>query len=111
MLVYGGPHVQLAVDDWSVTAALTPQALARGGIAVMCLDNRGSARRGLEFEKAVHGRLGHLEVEDQKAGVAWAVSEHIADPERVVVYGGSYGGYMTLRCLELAPEVFRAGCA
>jgi dipeptidyl-peptidase-4 len=111
VFVYGGPHVQLAVDDWSATAALRPQALARSGIAVMCLDNRGSARRGLEFEKAVYGHLGELEVEDQKAGVAWAVAEGIADPDRVAVYGGSYGGYMTLRCLELAPEVFRAGCA
>lgn len=111
VFVYGGPLVQLAVDDWSATAALRPQALVRRGIAVMCLDNRGSARRGLEFESAVHGRLGHVEVEDQKAGVAWAVSKKIADPDRVAVYGSSYGGYMTLRCLELAPEVFRAACA
>jgi dipeptidyl-peptidase-4 len=111
VVVYGGPHAQLAVDDWSVTAALRPQALVRRGIAVMCLDNRGSARRGADFERAVYGHLGHLEVEDQKAGVAWAVAEQIADPDRVAIYGWSYGGYMTLRCLELAPEVFRAGCA
>ena len=111
--MYGGPHAQLAVDDWSATAALRPQALVRRGmLAVGCASTiAAGAQRGLEFEKAVYGRLGNLEVQDQKAGVAWAVAEHIADPDRVAVYGWSYGGYMALRCLELAPETFCAGCA
>ncbi len=109
--VYGGPAVQRVVDDWSSTTAMRAQALARLGCNVLAVDNRGSARRGLAFESAVWRRLGEVEVADQVTGVAWAVSEGLADPRRVGVFGWSYGGYMTLQLLARAPEVFRAGVA
>jgi dipeptidyl-peptidase-4 len=109
--VYGGPHAQHAVDDWLVTAQLRAQALRRLGCAVMLVDNRGTARRGLAFEAAISRHLGTVEVADQVAAVRWATDSGRADPERVAIYGWSYGGYMALRCLELAPEVFRAGVA
>ena len=109
--VYGGPHVQLAVDDWRPTVELRAQALRRHGIGVIVVDNRGSARRGLRFEAAIARRMGTLEVADQLAAVRWAVSSGLADPARVACYGWSYGGYMTLRLLELAPATFRAGVA
>lgn len=109
--VYGGPHVQLAVNDWGPTAAMRAQALRRLGIAVLVVDNRGSDRRGLAFEAAVHRRMGELEVQDQVAAVRWAVAEGLADPDRVGVYGWSYGGYMALRCLGRAPGTFRVGVA
>jgi dipeptidyl-peptidase 4 len=109
--VYGGPHVQLAVNDWGPTVFMRAQALRRLGFAVLVVDNRGSARRGVAFESAVHRRMGEVEVDDQVAGVAWAVSAGLADPERVGVYGWSYGGYMALRCLGKAPGTFRVGVA
>ncbi|MHB1989009.1 MAG: S9 family peptidase [Acidimicrobiales bacterium] len=109
--VYGGPHAQLAVNDWGPTAVLRAQALRRNGIGVMMLDNRGSARRGLGFEKAIWHNMGALEVADQVRGVKWAVAQGLADPTRVGIYGWSYGGYMTLRCLALASDTFRAGVA
>ena len=109
--VYGGPHVQLAVDDWRPTVFMRAQALRRLGFAVLVVDNRGSARRGLRFEAAVHRRMGGVEVADQVAGVRWAVAAGLADPARVGVFGWSYGGYMTLMCLGRAPETFRAGVA
>jgi dipeptidyl-peptidase-4 len=109
--LYGGPHAQLVVDDWSATVTLRRQALRRFGCAVLVVDNRGSARRGLRFEGVLRFRMSEVEVADQVAGVRWAVERGLADPERVGVYGWSYGGYMTLHCLVQAPEVFRAGVA
>lgn len=111
LAVYGGPHVQLARDDWAPTVALRAQALRRRGVAVLVVDNRGSARRGVAFEQAVWRNLGDLEVADQVAGVRWAAGGGMCDPDRVAVYGWSYGGYMVLRCLEKAPGTFVAGVA
>ena len=109
--VYGGPLAQRVADSWDATADLRAQALSQLGYCVLKLDNRGSARRGVEFEAAVRHRLGQLEVLDQLDGVAWAVAEGLIDPDRVAVYGWSYGGYMALRCLAAAPGVFRAAIA
>ncbi len=109
--VYGGPHMQLAVDDWGPTVFMRAQALRRLGFAILVVDNRGSARRGLRFEAAIHRRMGEVEVADQVAGVRWAVASGLADPARVGLFGWSYGGYMTLLCLGRAPETFRAGVA
>ena len=109
--VYGGPQAQLVVNDWAPTVYMRAQALRRLGFAVLVVDNRGSARRGLRFESAVHLRFGEVEVEDQVTAVRWAVATGRADPERVGAYGWSYGGYMTLRCLGRAPDTFRAGVA
>jgi dipeptidyl-peptidase-4 len=107
--VYGGPHVQYVQDSWGVAVDLRAQYLASRGFAVLKVDNRGSARRGLAFESAIHGRMGTIEVDDQVDGVRHLVSLGVADPARVGVYGWSYGGYMTLLCLARAPEVFKVG--
>jgi dipeptidyl-peptidase 4 len=110
VIVYGGPHVQTVTNSWSLTADLTAQFLADRGFAVWKTDNRGSNRRGHAFEAALDRNMGSVEVRDQVDGVRFvAASWPGVDTSRVGVTGGSYGGYMTLRCLELAPEVFKAG--
>lgn len=112
VLVYGGPHVQTVTDTWSMTADLTAQFLAQSGFAVWKADNRGSARRGVAFESALHLHMGEVEVRDQEDGVRFVVaSQPEVDPLRVGISGGSYGGYMTLRALMLAPDTFKAGVA
>ncbi len=108
---YGGPHVQLVVDEWRLTAAMRAQHLRSKGFLVATVDNRGSARRGLAFEGAVRRKLGHVEVQDQVDGVRWLVERGLADPDRVGIYGWSYGGYMALMCLAQAPDVFKAAVA
>jgi dipeptidyl aminopeptidase/acylaminoacyl peptidase len=55
--------------------------------------------------------MGKPELEDYLDGVNWLVSEHNADPTRIGIYGGSYGGFMTFMALFNAPEVFKAGAA
>ncbi|MBK5911132.1 hypothetical protein CCR85_06460 [Rhodothalassium salexigens] len=104
--VYGGPGVQRVSKSWSVDFN---QILARQGYAVMSLDNRGSANRGQAFEGAIYRRMGQAEVADQLAGLDHLIEAGIADPERVGVWGWSYGGYMTLMLLAQAPERFAAG--
>jgi dipeptidyl-peptidase-4 len=111
VLVYGGPHAQLVVDGWGLTAAMRAQYLRSQGFLVAVCDNRGSARRGLAFEGVLRGRLGAAEVDDQVDFVRWLVGQGLADAERVGVYGWSYGGYMALMLLARAPEVYRAAVA
>ncbi len=109
--VYGGPHAQMVTRGWRMTVAMRAQALRRMGYLVFALDNRGSARRGLAFEGAIRHRMGELEVEDQVDGVNWLVEHGLADPERVGIYGWSYGGYMAAMCLARAPQTFRCAVA
>jgi dipeptidyl-peptidase-4 len=107
--VYGGPHAQRVMDEWLLTVDLRAQYLARKGFLVFKLDNRGSANRGLAFEGALNRRFGTVEVDDQVAGVRWLVENENVDPDRVGVFGWSYGGYMTLMTMLRAPDMFRVG--
>ena len=112
VIVYGGPHVQTVADHWGITADLTAQYLTERGFAVWKMDNRGSARRGHAFEAALNRNMGGVEVRDQADGVKFVVASWpVVDASRVGITGGSYGGYMTLRALTEAPEVFKAGVA
>jgi len=105
---YGGPHVQFVSNQWSLTADLRAQFLRAQGFLVLKVDNRGSHRRGLAFEQPVRKRLGTVEVDDQVAGVAWAVRAGWANPRRVAIAGWSYGGYLSAMCLATAPATFHA---
>ena len=109
--VYGGPHAQLVVNGWQATVYMRAQYLAQQGFLVFVLDNRGRARRGLAFEAPLKFNMGDIEVRDQVDGVRWLVDQGLADPDRVGIYGWSYGGYMTLMCLARAPETFKVGVA
>jgi len=107
--VYGGPGAQQVLDDW--TGSSFTQILTRAGYVVFQLDNRGSAFRGTAFQAPIHDLLGNVEVADQVLGARWLGSQTFVDPQRIGVWGWSYGGYMTLMLMFKAPEVFRAGVA
>ncbi|MFP4343451.1 MAG: S9 family peptidase [Anaerolineales bacterium] len=109
--VYGGPHAQRVTNSWMPTVDLRAQHLRGLGFDVFVLDNRGSGRRGLAFESALHRKMGAVEVRDQVDGVRWLVDRGFADPEAVGIYGWSYGGYMAATALARAPEVFKAAVA
>lgn len=109
--VYGGPHAQVVQDSWALTADLQAQYLAARGFAVMRVDNRGSARRGLDFEAPLKNRFGSVEVADQIDGVRYAVAQGWVDGDRVGMTGWSYGGFMTLMCMLREPDVFKVGVA
>ncbi|MGI9252862.1 MAG: DPP IV N-terminal domain-containing protein [Thermomicrobiales bacterium] len=109
---YGGPGSQRVTDGWTATSDLRPEALGEQGFLVLKLDNRGTARRGREWETITYQRSGEIELRDQLTGVEWlAANVPEADTGRVGIYGWSYGGYMTLLALSRAPEVFKVGAA
>jgi dipeptidyl-peptidase-4 len=111
VLVYGGPSHQTVTDGWDMTVDLRAQMLAEHGFVVLKVDNRGSARRGLDFERVIARHMGGVEVEDQVAGVRWLAALGLGDAARVGVCGWSYGGYMTLMTMLKARSVFKAGVA
>ena len=106
--VYGGPGVQRVRQEMP---PLMLQLFAQAGFGVFELDNRGSTNRSAAFEKAIHRRLGKVEVEDQLRGLEYLRTLDWVDPARIAVFGHSYGGYMTLMCLATAPDAFAAGVA
>lgn len=109
--IYGGPHAQRVVDTWSTTVDMRAQALRSRGYLVVKIDNRGSARRGLAFEGAIRHDLGRLELEDQQDGVAALAAEGLVDPNRVGIYGWSYGGYLSAMAVVRYPETFKLAVA
>lgn len=110
--VYGGPAAQTVTRAWpSRGDHWFSQYLAQQGYLVFSLDNRGTPRRGVQFERALFRRQGSVEVEDQKLGVAWLRSQPWVDGERIAVHGWSNGGYMTLMLLGQAPDHYRCGVA
>jgi dipeptidyl-peptidase-4 len=107
--VYGGPHVQSVKQSRAVTLDLRSQWLAAQGYVVVRIDNRGTSGRGIAFERAVHGKFGTVDVDDQVAALEQVLAKTPeADPQRIGVVGWSYGGYMALRCLQRRPDVFSA---
>ncbi|MEZ5962874.1 MAG: DPP IV N-terminal domain-containing protein [Planctomycetota bacterium] len=113
LYVYGGPHSQLVTDSWgrADARALWLEWMASQGCIVATLDNRGTRNRGIEFEQVVHRHLGRVEVEDQVAAVRHLLALGFVDGSRVGVHGWSYGGYMTLRLMLSAPDLFCCGAA
>jgi len=110
VMVYGGPHVQTVTNTYRMANDPSVFPYTSKGIAVWKMDNRGSSRRGKAFESAVFKNLGTLEVQDQVDGVRHVLKAFPeVDGSRVGITGGSYGGYMTLRALQLAPETFHVG--
>ncbi len=77
--------------------------LARQGYVVLDMDYRASAGYGRDWRTAIYRQMGHPELEDLLDGKKWLVQQAAADPKRVGLYGGSYGGFMTLMALFRAP--------
>jgi len=108
VFTYGGPHGSQVHRHWSVGFN---QLLARQGFVVFTVDNRGTGGRGTAFDDPIYKAMGGVEIDDNIAAVQWLASQPGIDPERIAIYGGSYGGYMSLLALFKAPELFRAGVA
>ena len=87
------------------------QAFLDEGFAVLSLNYRGSTTFGREFEQAIWGRLGELEIEDMAAAHRWLDRLGIAIPDRILLTGWSYGGYLTLLGLGRQPELWAGGMA
>jgi len=85
--------------------------LTEQGYHVLDMDFRASEGYGRDWRTAIYRQMGTPELEDLIDGVDWLVDEHGANPDRVGLYGGSYGGFMAFMALFKAPEIFKAGAA
>ncbi|RDI63363.1 S9 family peptidase [Nocardia pseudobrasiliensis] len=103
LLVHGGPWAR---DSWGYEP--TAQLLANRGYAVLQINFRGSTGFGKAFVQAAIGEFAGRMHDDLLDGVRWAVARGYADPDRVAVFGGSYGGYAALVGASFTPDVFAA---
>ncbi|MBL0164492.1 MAG: prolyl oligopeptidase family serine peptidase [Xanthomonadales bacterium] len=85
--------------------------LTSKGYVVLDMDYRASAGYGRDWRTTIYRQMGHPELEDLIDGVNWLVATQSVDARHVGVYGGSYGGFMSLMAMFRAPEVFSAGAA
>jgi dipeptidyl aminopeptidase/acylaminoacyl peptidase len=104
LLVHGGPWYR---DRWGYNGVV--QWLANRGYAVLQVNFRGSTGYGKHFINAATREWGGKMHTDLVDGVEWAIGKGIADPKRIGIFGGSYGGYATLVGLTFTPELFRCG--
>ena len=101
---HGGPWYR---DRWRFNPEV--QFLANRGYAVFQMNFRGSTGYGRQFWEASFKQWGRKMQDDVTDGVRWLVKEGIADPKRIAIYGGSYGGYATLAGLAFTPDLYAAG--
>lgn len=104
--IHGGP-------TWhdSDSFAAGPAAWVDHGYAVVRVNYRGSTGYGREWTDALKHRVGLIELEDIAAVREWAVSSGVADPAKLILAGGSWGGYLTLLGLGTQPEAWALGLA
>ncbi|GAA3961847.1 prolyl oligopeptidase family serine peptidase [Actinomadura viridis] len=104
--VHGGPTAQ-DEDSFVPSAA----AWIDHGFAVVRVNYRGSTGYGSQWRDAIEGRVGLTELEDIKAVRDWAVGSGLADPARLVLTGGSWGGFLTLLGIGTQPDDWTVGVA
>lgn len=103
LVVHGGPWHR---DSWGFDPSV--QLLANRGYAVLQVNFRGSTGYGKAFTKAAIGEFAGKMHDDLIDAVDWAVKQGYADPSRVAIFGGSYGGYSALVGVTFTPDVFAA---
>ncbi|MCB0823039.1 MAG: S9 family peptidase [Bacteroidales bacterium] len=101
---HGGPWAR---DGWGFNPEI--QFLANRGYAVLQMNFRGSTGYGRKFWEASFKKWGLEMQDDITDGTNWLIEKGIADPERIAIYGGSYGGYATLQGLVKEPKLYAAG--
>jgi dipeptidyl aminopeptidase/acylaminoacyl peptidase len=100
---HGGPWGR---DSWGFNPEV--QFLANRGYCVLQMNFRGSTGYGRQFWEASFGQWGLKMQDDVTDGAKWLIEQGIADPKRLGIYGGSYGGYATLAGVAFTPDLYAA---
>ena len=111
LYVYGGPHAHNVDARWHYASRSWETYMAQKGYILLILDNRGSERRGGDFEQATFRQLGQIEMQDQMKGIEYVKTLPYVDANRIGVHGWSFGGFMTISLMTNYPETFKVGVA
>lgn len=113
VFVHGAGYLQNVHHFWSTyyREYMFHHFLAAAGYTVLDIDYRGSAGYGRDWRTAIYRWMGGKDLSDQVDGARWLAAHEGVDPARVGIYGGSYGGFITLLGLFTAGESFKAGAA
>ncbi|MBC3880706.1 S9 family peptidase [Undibacterium sp. LX40W] len=112
MFVHGAGYLQAAHYGWSnyFREMMFHNLLVQEGYVVIDMDYRASAGYGRDWRNAIYQRMGTPELEDYLDGIDWLVENANVDRQRVGIYGGSYGGFMTFMAM-FKTDAFAAGAA
>ena len=113
VFVHGAGYLQNAHKYWSsyYREYMFHNLLASRGYVVLDPDYRASAGYGRDWRTAIYRHMGGKDLEDVVDGAKYLVSAQKVNPKRIGVYGGSYGGFITLMAMFTTPDVFAAGAA
>ncbi|HET8855742.1 MAG TPA: S9 family peptidase [Salinimicrobium sp.] len=113
VFVHGAGYLQNAHKWWSsyFREYMFHNLLTDLGYTVLDIDYRGSAGYGRDWRTAIYRNMGGKDLSDQIDGAQYLVEEHGIDPEKLGIYGGSYGGFITLMAMFTEPGVFESGAA
>ncbi|OSS40935.1 Dipeptidyl peptidase IV [Christiangramia flava JLT2011] len=113
VFVHGAGYLQNAHKWWSsyFREYMFNNLLTDLGYTVIDIDYRGSAGYGRDWRTGIYRHMGGKDLSDQVDGVKYLVENYDIDPEKVGIYGGSYGGFITLMGMFTQPETFKAGAA
>ena len=114
IFVHGAGYLQNVDHKWSSSyyhEYLFHHLLQERGYLVLDVDYRGSAGYGRDWRTAIYEHMGGKDLDDVVDAAKYAVAQHGADPKKIGLYGGSYGGFITLMAMFTQPDVFAAGAA
>jgi dipeptidyl aminopeptidase/acylaminoacyl peptidase len=113
IFVHGAGYLQNVHKYWSPNYPreyLFHHFLTAHGYMVLDMDYRASSGYGRDWRTAIYRHMGGKDLEDNLDGAKWLI-EQGADPKRIGIYGGSYGGFITLMAMFTSPDTFAAGAA
>ncbi|MCC9168167.1 prolyl oligopeptidase family serine peptidase [Pontibacter sp. XAAS-A31] len=113
VFVHGAGYLQNAHKYWSsyFREYMFHNFLVDQGYTVLDIDYRGSAGYGRDVRTGIYRFMGGKDLSDHVDGAKYLVDQHNIDPKRIGIYGGSYGGFITLMAMFTQPDVFAAGAA
>jgi dipeptidyl aminopeptidase/acylaminoacyl peptidase len=113
IFVHGAGYLQDVHKWWSsyYREYMFHHLLTERGFTVLSIDYRGSAGYGRDWRTGIYRHMGGKDLDDHVDAVRYLVNEQGVDPRRVGIYGGSYGGFVTLMAMFTTPDIFAAGAA
>ena len=113
IFVHGAGYLQNIHRGWSnyYREYMFHHLLMERGYIVLDIDYRASSGYGRDWRTAIYRHMGGVDLNDHVDAAKWLVSQHNVDAKRIGIYGGSYGGFITLMAMFTTPDVFAAGAA